>query len=253
VWLGRLVPGKGVELGQAVLSDERGLLEVHVGQLGRKEWRAFAGGLVDRGAAMAVARIPAERAHALLVEARAQNDRSGERVPEGADLWLARLGPPPAAEPEPDPPPLPPDEEREALAASGKLHDLPLLRGWLAGEDHLRATAAKLDEVAVSPLYLDERQRAEQAARVMTDAVEAWLDPGRRALLARRLLVLARHLDGRGEPAHARAAAAAARALSGGAAARDVPFARLLVEKAFPPAPSGGAPRPRIDPGVALR
>jgi len=240
VWMGRAVAGKGIELAQAVISDEKGLVELQVAMLGRKEYRTFTAGLVERGASMAVVEIPAAQAHALVAQARAATERAGGKAPEGADLWLSRLGP---AEAPPDPAegfaPLPAEEEREALAASAKLHDLALLRGWLADEAHLRGVAAKLDEVAVSSLYVDERQRAEQAKRIIADATESWLDPARRAQLARRLQVVARHLDQIGEPAHARAAAAAARALASGTPAGAIPFARLLVEKAFP---SAGGP-----------
>jgi len=237
IWMGRPVAGKGIELAQAVISDEHGLVELQVATLGRKEYRTFTSGLVERGASMAVVEIPAGQAHALVAEAHAATQRAGGKVPEGADLWLSRLGPPSAA---PDPAaglaPLPDEEEREALAASAKLHDLALLKGWLADEAHLRSVAGKLDEVAVSSLYVDERQRAEQAKRILADATESWLDPARRSLLSRRLHVVARHLEDLGEPAHARAAAAAARALASGAPAGGIPFARLLVEKAFPTA-----------------
>jgi hypothetical protein len=176
----------------------------------------------------------APRWGSVVAAARAQNDRSGQRVPEGADLWLAHVGP---AAPLPDAAPaaaLTPDEERAALAASGALHELPLFSTWLAEEPFLREVAAKLDEVTVSPLYVDERQRAEQVLRTVADAVERYFDEGRRALLSQRLLAVSAHLDERGDAAGARAAAAAARALSSGVPARGVPFARLLVEKAFP-------------------
>ncbi|ACG72417.1 conserved hypothetical protein [Anaeromyxobacter sp. K] len=251
VWLSRAVPGKGIEVGQAVISDERGLVELQVALLGRKEWRAFARGILDRGAAMGVGEIERARAHALVAEARARNEVTGQRVPEGSDLWLAQLGP---AAPLPDPaarfPALPDAEEAAALEASGALHDLPLLRGWLADEGYLREVAARLDEVAVSPLYLDERQRAEQMARVLDEAVVRYLEPPRRALLAGRLYSVAEHLDAAGDAANARAAAAAARALVAGRPAGEIPFARRLLEKAFPPAapaaagPDAGAPPP---------
>lgn len=237
-WLPRAVPGKGIEVAQAVVSDERGLLELQLGVLGRKEWRAFAKEILGRGAAMGVGEVPREKALSAVVAARALNDACGQRVPDGADLWLAQLGP--AAPPDdlaPRYPALPEEEERAARAASAELHDLPLLRGWMAEEPYLRAVATKLDEIAVSPLYLDDRQRAEQMDRVVADAVDGYLDAPRRARLAARLLAVAEHLDARGDPAHARAAAAAARALSAGLPAREIPFARLLVEKAFPPAP----------------
>jgi hypothetical protein len=198
---------------------------------------------------MGVGEFDRERVRSALVAARALNDRSGQRVPEGADLWLGQLGP---AAPSPDVAerfrPLPEEEERDALAASGKLHDLPLLEGWLADEAYLRSVAAKLDEVAVSPLYIDERQRAEQGERVIGDAVAGYFDPERRSVLAGRLLAVAEHLEARGDSAHARAAAAAARALRAGSPPELIPFARRLVEKAFPlaapaaPAPAAAAP-----------
>ncbi|WP_243337415.1 hypothetical protein [Anaeromyxobacter soli] len=243
VWLPRNVPGKGIEVAQAVVSDVRGLVELQVGLLGRKEWRAFAKGLVERGATMGVGEIDRARARSLVAAARALNDASGQRVPEGADLWLAQLGPAaPLADPAARFPPLAEEEEREAVAASAKLHDLPLFRGWLADEGYLREVAAKLDEVGVSPLYIDDRQRAEQMARVVANAVDAYFDEGRRRRHASRLLAVAEHLEARGDVAHARSAAATARALVAGAPPHAVPFARLLVEKAFPLAPGPGEP-----------
>jgi len=239
VWLPRAVPGKGIEVGQAVVSDVRGLVELQVALLGRKEWRSFSRGILERGATMGVAEIDREAAKALVAEARARNDRSGQRPPDGADLWLQHLGP---AGPVPDVaerfPPLAPDEEAAAVAASGMLHDLPLLRGWLPEEEFLRDVARRLDEIGVSPLYVDERQRLEQMARTVADASERYFDEPRRRLVAGRLLSAAEHLDRSGDAAHAPAAAAAGRALAAGTPVSAIPFARLLVEKAFPPEPS---------------
>jgi hypothetical protein len=257
VWLARNVPGKGVEVGQAVISDTGGLLELQVAVLGRKEWRQLGKALVTQGASMGVGEMDRGRAHALVAAARARNDASGQRVPEGADRWLAPLG---AAPPLPDPaatfPPLAPDEERDAVSASAKLHDLPLLKSWMADEEFLRGLAAKLDEVLVSPLYLDERQRQEQLARVVSDAAETYLDAGRRAVLSSRLFAVAAHLRERGDDAHARTAAATARSIAAGAPAASVPFARLLVAKAFPPAgpsaPGPAAPPPASEPPLIV-
>jgi hypothetical protein len=245
-WLPRTIPGRGIELGQAILSDERGLLALQVGLLGRKEWRAFARDIVARGAALGVTEVPRAQAHAWIAEARTVNERTGQRVPDGADLWLAQLGAAPAA-PAPGAglPPGTDEEERAAVASSAALHQLPLFRSWLAEEDFLRTVAARLDEVQVSPLYIDEQQRAAQLERVVADAAEEYLAPARRGRLAARLLAVADHLSAQGDPGNARAAAAVARALSAGQVAGSVPFARLLVEKAFsrrPAAPAGDAP-----------
>jgi len=244
-WLPRPVPGRGIELGQAILSDERGLLSLQVAPMGRKEWRAFARDIVARGAALGVIEVPRALAHAWIVAARSVNERTGQRVPDGADIWLQQLGP---AEAAPAPgiglPRGSDEEERAAVAASGALHDLPIFRSWLAEEDFLRKVAARLDEVQVSPLYIDERQREAQLDRVMADAVEEYLDPTRRALLAPRLLAVADHLVALGDPSSARSAAAAARALAAERPGAAIPFARLLLERAFSrrPAPAEEAP-----------
>lgn len=239
VWIARSVPGRGVEVGQAVVSDVLGLLDLRVRLLGRKEFRAFARDLGEKGNAMAVAEIEPGLARWLVAQARGLNEPSGRPLPDGADAWLARLGP---VEPPGDPqarfPPLPEEEERAALEGSGALLELPVLRGWLADEEMLRDLARRLDEIAVSPLYLDERQRAQQVARTVADAVEAWLDEPRRRRLAARLLSTAAHLEALGDPPHARTAAAVARAVAAGVPAGRIPFARLLVERAFPAGPS---------------
>ncbi len=238
VWFARSIPGKGIEIAQAVVSDRKGLTELHLGMLGRKEYRAFARDLLERGRGMGVVEIDRELAKSLIVSARTLNDASQSPPPAGADAWLARIGP---AAPPPDPAtrfaPLPADQERAAVEESGGLHQLPLVRGWLADEDALRALALKLDEIAVSSLYLDERQRADASERAVADMISAHFDEPRRQLWARRLSWLADHLERGADPANAQRAAAAARALKGGTAIEQIPFARLLVEKAFPPRP----------------
>jgi hypothetical protein len=234
-WIARNVPGKGVEVAQAVLSDLHGLVELHVAVLGRKEYRAFGRDVAARGRGLGILEVSRDRAHALVAEARRRNEASGRAPPEGADAWLARLG---EAPPRPDPaarfPALPDAEEAAAVAESGRLHDLPVLRGWLAEEDALRALAQRLDEIAVSPLYLDGRQRFDQSLRVLADAVASYFDAPRRAQWAARLFAAAEHLELGGDALHAGLAAAAARALARGEDPARVPFARLLVEKAFP-------------------
>jgi len=244
VWISRNVPGRGVEVGQAIVSDVQGLLELQVGLLGRREFRAFGRDIAERGRAMGVAEVSPVLARSLVAAARRRNDAGGRRVPEGSDAWLARLGP---AEPLPDPaagfPALPEGEERQAVESSGRLHELPILRGWIAEEGPLRELARALDEISVSPLYIDEAQRAAQMAARLADAVEAYFDEPRRQLLAARLFSTAAHLQGLGEVEHAREAGAAARALAAGQRAGDIPFARLLVEKAFPESAARRAPQ----------
>ena len=255
IWIGHHVPGKGIEIGQAVVSDRKGFIELYVGFLGRKEYRSFGKDLLARGLAMGVAEIDREQAKGLVAAARKLNAVAGTTAPEGADAWLSRLGPTtPPLDPAARFAPLPDDEETAALEASGRLHDLPLVRGWLADEVALRALALKLDEIAVSSLYIDERQRAGAADDAIARAVESELDGARRELWASRLFAIADHLDRAGDATHTRLAAASARALRGGVPGARIPFARLLVEKAFPPstepapAPAAGTGSPLIVP-----
>jgi len=235
LWLPRVVPGRGLEVAQAVLSDEKGLLELQVGVLGRKEWRAFVKGLLERGAAMGVAEIDRGRGLALVAAARGRNEESGTRAPEGADHWLAQQGPPPLLPPPGAAlPPLAPEEAAAALEASADLHGLPLLKGWLADEPFLREVAKELDEAGRAPGLAAEARR-EQERRLLDEAVARYLTPARRERLGARLLEVAEHLHAAGDAAHARAAAATAAALAAGRPCAEIPFARRLVEKAFPP------------------
>ncbi len=242
IWLARTVPGKGLEVAQAVLSDERGLLELQVGLLGRKEWRGFVKGLLEKGAAMGVAELPRERALALVANARARGEAAGTRAPEGADHWLAQQGPPP---PLPAPgaalPPLAPEAAEAALAGSAALHALPLLGGWLADEPFLRELARDLDALPAG------EDRAARERDLVAASVARYLTPERRARLSTRLLEVAEHLHAAGDALHAGQAAAAAAALGAGRPCEEIPFARRLVEKAFtlgaaPAGPGAGPP-----------
>ncbi len=234
VWLPLNVPGRGLEVAQGVCSDTRGLVELHLGLVGRKEWRAFVKGLLERGASMGVAELPWGEAHARLASARALNERSGQRVPEGTDQWLGRLGaPPPLADPGAALPALDAETERAALATSAALHDLPLLRSWLAEEPWLRAVAARLDEVEKSPVALPPEQKQERLRAILDEATDGYFTPERRARLSTRLLDLAATLLGAGQGESAAQATAASRALAAGVAPRQLPFAARLIEKAF--------------------
>jgi hypothetical protein len=238
IWISRSVPGRGVEMGQAIVSDTQGLTELQVALLGRKEYRAFGQDVFEKGRSMGVAEISRELAKSLVAAARRLNDASGKRVPEGADAWLARLGQAvPLENPAGGFPSLPEEEERAAVRDSGQLHQAPSMRGWLAEEEFLRRLAHKLEEIEVSPLYVDERQRAEQVARTIGSAVDDYLDEPRRQRLATRLFSAAAQLVLLGDGASARLAGAAARAVATGLPGSSIPFVRLLIEKAFPPPP----------------
>jgi hypothetical protein len=191
---------------------------------------------------MGVAEIDPGHARAIVAEARRRNDESGRPVPTGADAWIARIGPgTPAPDPSASLPALPDEEERLALAASAELHQLPMLRGWLADEAALRALASRLDALAAEAGKADEAEHARRTADAIVETLESWLDAPSRQRLAARLFTVGVHLTSMGLADRAAQAAAAARALAAGTPGRDVPFAREMVEKAFP---SRGSPAP---------
>jgi hypothetical protein len=109
-----------------------------------------------------------------------------------------------------------------------------MLRGWLADEAALRALAARLDELAAVAGTSGDPERAGRVDGAIAEAVEAWLDAPCRQRLAARLFTVGVHLKSMGLEDRAAEAAAAARALAAGIPGRDVPFAREMVEKAFP-------------------
>ncbi len=235
IWIARNLPGRGVEVGQAVVSDLLGLVELQVGVLGRKEYRGFGKDIEERGRTMGVAEIDPMHARSTVTEARRRNDQSGRQVPVGADAWLTRIGPgTPAPDPAASLPPLPEEEERRALAASAGLHELPILRGWLADEAALRALATRLDSLSAEAAKANPAEHARRVAEAISGALEAWLDASCRQRLTVRLFTVSEHLAAMGLSDRAAQAAAAARALASGVPGRDVPFAREMVEKAFP-------------------
>jgi hypothetical protein len=247
VWVSRNVPGRGVEVGQAVVSDVQGLLELQVGVLGRKEYRTFGREISERGQAMGVGEVEPAHARWMVAEARRRSAAAGRSPPEGADAWLARIGP---GAPPPDPaiafPPLAPDLEAAAVAGSAGLHALPMLKGWLADESMLRALAARLDEIGAARDLPDETARSARLAEATVAALEAWLEPACRSRLSARLHDVAAHLRSIGLEDRAVEAAAVARALAAGTPGAGIPFVRQMVEKAFPARETAPQARPVI-------
>jgi hypothetical protein len=119
-----------------------------------------------------------------------------------------------------------------------------MLRGWLADEARLRELAVRLDAIAAEPG--EPAGREARMAEATAEALEAWLDQASRERLSSRLLAVAIHLAGMGLHVPASRAAAASRALAAGAPGAAIPFARQMVEKAFPSRGASPAAAPVI-------
>jgi hypothetical protein len=222
---------QGVEVVQVVCSDLKGILTADALALSRKSWREFVKRLPRQGAVFTV-EISKEHARALIAEAEAAGARNGFSPAAGYAESLRMLGP----APEPLPPSpgsaveLPPESEAQARAAGATLFDDPLFAAWIPDEDTLRSFALRVDEIAVSQLYIDEKQKDDALDRAAEDASQLYFNSARRALYAKRLLEMAHVLAHAGRMEPARIALAVSRALP---QELHTPFCRALFAHAL--------------------
>jgi hypothetical protein len=233
VWWTRATRG-GVEVVQAVISDVKGVLGIDALALSRKSFRDFAKRLPHQGA-MTTVEIPRERARWLIAQAAEEGSRNGFSPPPAYADALRLLGPAPQEEP-----PSPaasiefgPDGELPHRLAGAALFADPLFMAWIPEEEALRSFALKVDEIAVSQLFIDDAQRKAAFDRAAGDAAEAYFaPPQRRARYARRLLEMAQVLASEGRIDAARTALAVSRDLEGEQGTKN-PFCRALFTHAL--------------------
>jgi len=253
VWWTRPAKG-GVEVVQAVISDVKGVLAIDALSMPRRSFRDFLRRL-PKGGMVTTAEVPKEYARHLIAAAEEEGVRNGFSPPPAYLEALRVLGPAPVA---PPPSPgesldLPPDEEAARAEAGGSLYADPLFAAWIPEEEELRAFALRLDEIAVSQLYLDDEQKRQAMYQAAEDAAAAYFTSARRARYARRLVEMAHVLRAERRLEPARTALAVSRALLREDGARNS-FARGLfvhaLEQRFarareaPPAASSGLVRP---------
>jgi hypothetical protein len=115
------------------------------------------------------------------------------------------------------------------LARSAELVEEPELRTWWLQRDRLQSYLDELKSIKDSPLVLDRSQQEERYRGVVDRSVEEIFAPPLRDSWVRRLYEMAYFLWASARPERAKAAAAAALALSksdrGG---REVPFCEVL-------------------------
>ena len=232
---------QGVEVVQVVYSDVKGILQADALGLSRKSWREFVKRL-PRQSVVFTAEISKEHARTLIAEAEAAGSRNGFSPPVQYGDALRMLGPAPV--PAPAPPgeavEIGPDGELPHQLAGGALFDDPLFMSWIPEEDALRAFALRVDEIAVSQLYVDSKQKEDAFERAAEEAAQAYFTSARRALYSKRLLEMAHVLAQAARLDAARTALAVSRALSSEA---QTPFTRglfahALRERLNPPAAS---------------
>jgi hypothetical protein len=232
----------GVEVVEALVSDELGVLSLSRAEMGRSAWRKLA----RRPEMERLLPLSLAEGRALLAEAVRCNLATGTPFPPDADVGIRHLGIGAAAE---ELPSLPSPEDGDATLAveSGALHREPEFAAWLPPEPELKRLALRVDEVRTSPLALRPEQQADALRERIRSQAEEFFDPARRRLYARRLWTVAPALERRGAAHAAEVARATARRMFHNAPGLVSPFAeqlfgKLLALMARPPGSRGASP-----------
>jgi hypothetical protein len=246
VWWTRPYRG-GVEVVQAVISDSKGIIAVDRMMLARKQFKQFLMRL-PKGSTVSSAEISRDHARALIQQAAEEGSRNGFAPPGSYAEALASLGPAPEV-PETSPGTqveMGPEGELPHAMAGAALFDDPLFAAWIPEEDALRKAALRVEEIALSQLYVDDTQRLQAFDSAVNDHAQAYFTPERRARYSARLYEMAHVLKSDGRVDAARTAAAVARAIAT-AEGENSPFCRALFAHALsalmrPRPPSGDVP-----------
>jgi hypothetical protein len=214
VWWTRPSQGGGVDVVQAVVSDVKGVLAIDAFSLPRRNFREFLRKL-PRGGMVTVIEVPKDYARHLIAAAEEEGVRNGFSPPPSYTEALQILGPAPLTPPRSPSEliDLPGDKEAELAAQGGTLFSDPLFSAWIPEEEELRGFVLKLDEIAVSQLYISDEQKKEAMYQAASDAGDAYFTAQRRTRYAKRLfeMALVLRMENRVEPA--RIALAVSRAL----------------------------------------
>ncbi|MBJ6763250.1 hypothetical protein JGU66_20980 [Myxococcaceae bacterium JPH2] len=249
----------GMEVAQAVVSDERGVLKLTRVDTSRAEVRRMLKlGHENRYGV----EVSQEEGAALLAEAAGANLRSHTPFPAELDTMLRHHGVQPRAEPAAPPSPEP-DDTRHVLAGY-QLHSTPEVAEWLPPELETRQLLAQVGSLTSSPLALSEGQRQEQLHQMVLGAARAFFTPEVRRRYGLRLWHMARFFEHTDRTHEAQVARGEARRLYHGPDEPFSSFAHTLFQKVLalaaagslsedtePTAPATGAPLPteRRSPG----
>lgn len=167
---------RGLELIQAVLSDELGVTRLEVDAASRGAYRKHLEALSREP--YAPIQISFAEAKSRLARAAALNELSRRPFPEGLADALRHLGLTPRREEDAIGEPTPEDEALAADAAA--LHDEPELAAWMPPEAELRALANTADA---------------SLEAVLRAAAPAFLSPAMRSLYGRRLFEMGEYFS----------------------------------------------------------
>lgn len=189
VWYAFGTPSGRVQICQASITEQAGLVRFEAYRTSRKQWRSIERS-IETESKLPVTRVPTAYARWLVEEAYQRALSVGKTPPREYAESRALLEPPVPVERHPGMDVAGEDEVR-AIADPERVLELPEARSWLPDEDSLRAILRELDELVKSPLVLDGRQQAVRREEVIDKAMAEALTGGLRERLSRRLLDLA--------------------------------------------------------------
>ncbi len=206
----RPLRGGGVELYQALISDELGIVKLDRIGSNRGVYRQRLKELKAQ-TELSLAFVPLARVIEELGRALTLNDRSRTNLTAELTDGLNRLGVVPL---DPDWA-LPALEPTDAATASrgGALHDEKEITQWLPPEKQLEVLSARVAEVEASPLALSAPQKAEHLASKVEATVTGFFTAPMRQLYGRRLWQMAELYDSNDRKAAAQLTRATARHL----------------------------------------
>lgn len=252
VWLLRDGRGGGLTVAQAALSEEDGVSELVVVEMGRARWRELRKDLYeDEG--LWLADVPWETAAAVIRESLLVDPEDEEVRSRLSDLFPllgeveALSGPHPVHALLQDAPPV---------ADGGEdLLDLAALDQWVPPSDVFRELLEAVTQARTGVLTVSDAQRAEQIETAIDRVTGRYFDADLRARYRRRLEDLAWVVAMRGARDAAARVVAGALALSTEADAATIPWCRRLFTRYLPEAP-GPEPEPageaRSEGGIIL-
>lgn len=236
---------------QAVVNDERGLVQFGAGEASRRQLREA---VREAESARSFPLVAVEPAYALaLIESAAAR----QLAPETAGRPVAPLPPPfraarallapegGGAHAEGAEPPRAPvldrrgldggmdtAEQEARLGRSADLHRLAEFAGWFLPDETIRPLIEELDDAARSQVIVNEEQRRERFQQIFDGFTDRVFDDATRDRYRRRLEAQADYLDRLGREDDARTALAAARGLSPlGPRPSRHPFVVAMVQK----------------------
>jgi hypothetical protein len=235
LWLTLAGPYGERTLLAAMLADEIGLMDFSAGAIAKKRVEERLRALRAESPLPWVA-VPPRWAWATLVGAVRQARAAGGAVPAEADHWVARLGPPAAAEPAPIHARLPVtgDPDPALLEQSATLLDRPEFMGWFLDPASLTSESVEWLQARESWLVVSDQIKAERLQDLVDRIIETHFDAPARRRWQGRLEEQAYVLVMLGHPREAGMAIAVARALAEPAGRLSpIPFMRTLVERSL--------------------